>query len=213
MGHAAQAEFETNGFWTFDTKQATAQQTAAGTWQVTMVVEARKVVSDSAGRETEMAMNEWVENRNLRRSRTRREIGQAAVRAEASHPVGRADDHRDVVAAACAWRHRSLQPARLGRGQQHRGDRGLASWGAVIRADDTQSTIACALAIGTYVVESPLAPARTFRARLDRLCRLGGLGMLRVVFALLVNGFVVVVPLCGIDGASKFERATRVEAR
>ncbi|MEJ7811873.1 MAG: ABC transporter permease [Gemmatimonadaceae bacterium] len=53
--------FEVNTFWTFDTKQAKAVQTAAGTWQVTLEVEARKVVADSAGVETELPMNEWVE--------------------------------------------------------------------------------------------------------------------------------------------------------
>jgi hypothetical protein len=53
--------FEVNTFWTFDTKQATAVQTAAGTWQVTIEVEARKVVADSAGKETELPMNERVE--------------------------------------------------------------------------------------------------------------------------------------------------------
>lgn len=53
--------FEVNTFWTFDTKQATAVQTEAGVWQVTLEVEARKVVADSAGVETELPMNEWVE--------------------------------------------------------------------------------------------------------------------------------------------------------
>jgi ABC-2 type transport system permease protein len=53
--------FEVNTFWTFDTKQATAVQTEAGTWQVTLEVESRKVVGDSAGVEREMPMNEWVE--------------------------------------------------------------------------------------------------------------------------------------------------------
>jgi hypothetical protein len=53
--------FEVNTFWTFDTKQATTRQTASGSWQVTLEVEARKVVADSAGKETELPMNEWVE--------------------------------------------------------------------------------------------------------------------------------------------------------
>src|SRR5687768_10802525 len=53
--------FEVNTFWTFDTKQATAVQTEAGTWQVTLDVEAHKVVADSAGKETELPMTEWVE--------------------------------------------------------------------------------------------------------------------------------------------------------
>ena len=36
-------------------------QTEAGSWQVTFDVEARKVVTDSAGVETEVPMSEWVE--------------------------------------------------------------------------------------------------------------------------------------------------------
>jgi len=53
--------FEVNTFWTFDTKKATAMRTALGAWQVTLDVEARKVVADSAGKETELPMNEWIE--------------------------------------------------------------------------------------------------------------------------------------------------------
>jgi hypothetical protein len=53
--------FEVNAFWTFDTKKATARQTSVDTWQVTFDVEARKVVADSAGRETEVPMTEQVE--------------------------------------------------------------------------------------------------------------------------------------------------------
>ena len=53
--------FEVNATWTFDTRQATARQTAAGTWQVTLAVEANKVVADSAGVETRKPVNQWVE--------------------------------------------------------------------------------------------------------------------------------------------------------
>jgi hypothetical protein len=53
--------FEVNTFWTFETRQARAVQTETGSWRVTLEVEARKVVADSAGRETEMPMTEWVE--------------------------------------------------------------------------------------------------------------------------------------------------------
>lgn len=53
--------FEVNTLWTFDTKQAKAVQTAAGTWQVTFDVDVKKVVGDSAGRETELPMTDWVE--------------------------------------------------------------------------------------------------------------------------------------------------------
>jgi hypothetical protein len=53
--------FEVNTFWTFDTKKATAVQTALGAWQVTLDVEAHKVVADSAGKETELPVTDWVE--------------------------------------------------------------------------------------------------------------------------------------------------------
>jgi hypothetical protein len=53
--------FERNTFWTFDTKQATAVQTSAGSWRVTMEVEAHKVVADIAGKETEAPIHETVE--------------------------------------------------------------------------------------------------------------------------------------------------------
>lgn len=53
--------FERNTIWAFDTKQATAKQTASGHWQVTFEVESHKIVADNAGVETEMAVNQWVE--------------------------------------------------------------------------------------------------------------------------------------------------------
>ncbi len=53
--------FEVNAWWTFDTKRVTAVRTEANTWQVTLEVEARKVVGDSAGIEREVPMSEWVE--------------------------------------------------------------------------------------------------------------------------------------------------------
>jgi len=53
--------FEVNTFWTFDTKRATAKQMANGNWQVTFDVEARKVVADSAGAETELPVTEAIE--------------------------------------------------------------------------------------------------------------------------------------------------------
>jgi hypothetical protein len=53
--------FEVNTFWTFDTKEAAAVETEEGAWQVTFDVEARKVVVDSAGVETRLPMDEWVE--------------------------------------------------------------------------------------------------------------------------------------------------------
>jgi len=53
--------FEANTFWELETERATAEKTAAGTWQVTLDVKARKVVVDEAGAETDVPMNDWVE--------------------------------------------------------------------------------------------------------------------------------------------------------
>ncbi len=53
--------FEKNTFWEFETERATAQQTEAGAWQVTLDVRGRKVVVDEAGVETEVPMDDWME--------------------------------------------------------------------------------------------------------------------------------------------------------
>ena len=53
--------FEVNTFWQFETVRARAEQTRAGTWRVSLDVRASKVVADSAGVETEVPMDEWVE--------------------------------------------------------------------------------------------------------------------------------------------------------
>jgi len=53
--------FEANTFWELKTEGATAEQTAAGMWEVTLDVRARKVVVDEAGVETEVPMDDWVE--------------------------------------------------------------------------------------------------------------------------------------------------------
>jgi hypothetical protein len=53
--------FEKNTFWDLEIDRATAQQTAAGAWQVTLKVRARKVVVDEMGIETEMPMNDLVQ--------------------------------------------------------------------------------------------------------------------------------------------------------
>ena len=53
--------FERNTFWELETERASAQQTEAGTWQVTLAVRARKVVVDEAGVETEVPMDDWLE--------------------------------------------------------------------------------------------------------------------------------------------------------
>ncbi|MBA2243756.1 MAG: hypothetical protein H0W11_02300 [Gemmatimonadetes bacterium] len=53
--------FEVNATWTFDTRAATAAQTPSGEWEVTLEVEARKVVADSAGVEREVPIEEPIE--------------------------------------------------------------------------------------------------------------------------------------------------------
>jgi ABC-2 type transport system permease protein len=52
--------FAANTFWELETERATAKQTAAGAWQVTLNVKARKVTVDPAGKETEVPMDEWI---------------------------------------------------------------------------------------------------------------------------------------------------------
>jgi ABC-2 type transport system permease protein len=53
--------FERNTFWELAVEQVTAQQAATGSWRVTLDVQARKVVVDSAGVETEVPMDDLVE--------------------------------------------------------------------------------------------------------------------------------------------------------
>jgi ABC-2 type transport system permease protein len=53
--------FAKNTFWEFETTGATAMQTSAGEWQVTLDVSARKVVVDEAGVETQAPMDDWIE--------------------------------------------------------------------------------------------------------------------------------------------------------
>jgi hypothetical protein len=53
--------FEVNTLWEFDTRKAVAEQTEAGTWRVTLEVEARKETMDTAGVETRPPMDDLVE--------------------------------------------------------------------------------------------------------------------------------------------------------
>lgn len=53
--------FEVNTYWELEAEGATARQTEAGAWQVTLAVRARKVVVDAAGVEAEAPMNDLVE--------------------------------------------------------------------------------------------------------------------------------------------------------
>ena len=98
-----------NTFWELETERATAEQTEAGTWQVTLDVRARKVVVDSAGVETEVPMDEWVEIGVFARGEGER-AERAALPADAPHPLRQADDHGDGAAQARPRRHR---PAHL----------------------------------------------------------------------------------------------------
>jgi ABC-2 type transport system permease protein len=52
-----------NAYWELETERATPEQTAAGTWQVTLDVRARKVMVDEAAVESEVPMDDWVEVR------------------------------------------------------------------------------------------------------------------------------------------------------
>ncbi|KUG08514.1 ABC transporter permease/M1 family aminopeptidase [Solirubrum puertoriconensis] len=53
--------FEANTYWELQTKQATARQTKAGNWQVSLEVQAHKVVIDSTGARHAQPMNDWIE--------------------------------------------------------------------------------------------------------------------------------------------------------
>jgi hypothetical protein len=53
--------FEVNTDWQLRTERVTAEETEAGAWQVTLEVRARKVVTDEAGVETEVPLDEWLE--------------------------------------------------------------------------------------------------------------------------------------------------------
>ncbi len=52
--------FEKNTFWELGTARATAKQTSADAWQVTLDVWARKVVVDEAGIETDVPIDDWI---------------------------------------------------------------------------------------------------------------------------------------------------------
>ena len=53
--------FEVNTNWELETEQARAMQTGEGSWRVTLDVQAHKLVFDSAGVESQVPMNDWVE--------------------------------------------------------------------------------------------------------------------------------------------------------
>ena len=130
--------FVANIFWELETEVAAAKQTAAGTWQVTLRVKARKVTVDPAGGETEVPMDEDPD----RRLRPHRESGcglrRDALSAEPPHPHRPADDLGDGAAQAVRRRRRPLSPAdRPGAVRQRRGggDRALRA-GAELHVDE-----------------------------------------------------------------------------
>ena len=53
--------FKENTYWRLKTKQFSVAQTKAGNWQVTLKVQAQKVIVDSAGNENQVPMNDWLE--------------------------------------------------------------------------------------------------------------------------------------------------------
>jgi hypothetical protein len=53
--------FTRNTYWRLKTKQIAAEQAKTGDWQVTLKVQSQKVVIDTAGHETELAMNDLLE--------------------------------------------------------------------------------------------------------------------------------------------------------
>ncbi|QIX60434.1 M1 family metallopeptidase [Hymenobacter sp. BT18] len=53
--------FKANTFWELATEAASANQLKRGAWQVTLTLQARKLVVDSTGTETKRPMQDWVE--------------------------------------------------------------------------------------------------------------------------------------------------------
>ena len=53
--------FKTNTYWRLKTKSVAAERNRAGTWDITLQVEAQKVIIDQAGQEREVPMNDLLE--------------------------------------------------------------------------------------------------------------------------------------------------------
>ena len=53
--------FKANTYWRLKTEQLAVKQMKSKDWQVTLTVQAQKVVVDSAGHENEVPMNDWLE--------------------------------------------------------------------------------------------------------------------------------------------------------
>ena len=61
LGYLLNDLFTRNTYWRLKTKQIAAEQTKTGDWHVTLKVQAQKVIIDTSGRETEVAMNDLLE--------------------------------------------------------------------------------------------------------------------------------------------------------
>ena len=77
--------FKANTYWRLKTKQFAAEQTKAGNWQVTLKVQAQKVVVDHTGQEKDVPMNDWLEVGLYEKGNG---LERATLPSDAPHPVG-----------------------------------------------------------------------------------------------------------------------------
>ncbi|HYG02732.1 MAG TPA: M1 family aminopeptidase [Chryseosolibacter sp.] len=61
LNYLLQDLFKENTYWRLKTKQFVAAQAQAGRWEVTLRVQAQKIVVDNTGNEKEVPMNDWLE--------------------------------------------------------------------------------------------------------------------------------------------------------
>ena len=92
---AAARPVRANTFWELETETATAQQLKGGTWQLTLTLQASKLAVDSAGTETKLPMQEWVEIGVFAPAGAGKAGRQAALPAKAPHQIRPADDCTD----------------------------------------------------------------------------------------------------------------------
>jgi ABC-2 type transport system permease protein len=53
--------FEVNTYWNLETEKTTVEKIDSGNWQVVLDLKASKIIFDSAGVETEVPMNDWID--------------------------------------------------------------------------------------------------------------------------------------------------------
>ena len=112
--------FEKNTFWALEGREASAEQTAFGEWQLTMTVRARKFVMDTQGVETEVPMDDWIEIGVYALEEEMARTCRSSCTSIASH--GRADAHADgAEKAAPRWHRPSLPDDGLECGGQRQG--------------------------------------------------------------------------------------------